>query len=406
MSLGTETWGPAIVIAACGTALLILYLPVLSDFISWLKSLRAGVQQPMAYRESARLLFLVPAHNEASFIANCVSALVNMDYPERDRRIVVIADNCFDETAALAFANGAECLSRTDPFRRGKPHAIAWALDRVGNLLEWDSCVIIDADSVVDTGFARALSASGPLRAVAAQAYFDVLNPGDSWLTRLGKVLATIRYEITYPLKSRARLNCPLTGNGMCIGTDLLRDRGWTAFSLTENWELYAQFTAEGREIRFVQQARLVSAEESTMRGGSTQRKRWLAGRLSILRLWLPGLIRSKNIGLHQKLDAIAELSNPGPVLYGLQSVGTAIACLFLIRGSLGIVMGIAALAALGPLMFITVLSIKRQEDPQGALLALVGLPVYAVWRLVTAVGTVRTWRSGRWEKTSRSEET
>ena len=404
MNLGSEILGPALAIVACGTALLILYLPVCSDLISWLKSLGADVEPAVGYGESARLLFVVPAHNEAAHIADCVASLAQMVYPKDNRRIVVIADNCGDETAERARSGGAECLVRKDPSLPGKPRAIAWALDQLGDLQEWDACVVIDADTVVHPDFAQALSGSGPLRTVAVQTYFDVLNPDDTWLTRLGKVLTTIRYEILYPLKSRANLNCPLTGNGMCIGTELLKGRGWRAFSLTENWELFAQYTSEGTKIRFVPQARLVSEEASTMTGGSTQRKRWLAGRLTILHLWLPDLLRSKNIGAHQKLDAIAELSNPGPVLYGLLAGGTAVACLFLIGERLGLAMAIAAVSALLPLMFATVLSVRRQENSKAALLAFIGLPIYAAWRLVTAVGTVRTWRSGRWEKTERGD--
>ncbi|MFQ5529633.1 MAG: glycosyltransferase family 2 protein [Gemmatimonadota bacterium] len=405
MTSGVETWSTALAIVACGTALLTLYLPVLSDFISWLKSLRADTDPAVAHGETERLLFVVPAHDEAAVIADCVASLVDMDYPESHRRIVVIADNCVDDTADRARAGGADCLEREDPSQPGKPRAIAWALDQLGGLREWDACVVIDADTVVQPDFARALSASGPLRSVAAQAYFDVLNPDDTWLTRLGKILATVRYEILYPLKSRASLNCPLTGNGMCIGTELLTDRGWRAFSLTENWELFAQYTAEGTRIRFVPGARLVSEEARTMTSGATQRKRWLAGRLTILRQWLPELLASRSIGFHQKLDAIAELSNPGPVLHGLLAVGTTVACLVLIGESLGLAMAIAALAALAPLLLATASSIRRQEDPKAALLAFVGLPVYAVWRLATAVGTVKTWRSGRWEKTKRGQQ-
>jgi cellulose synthase/poly-beta-1,6-N-acetylglucosamine synthase-like glycosyltransferase len=314
----------------------------------------------------------------------------------------VIADNCSDETETRALAAGAECLARVDTTLPGKPRAIAWALEQVTDLEDYDACVIIDADTTVRQDFAQALKSSGPLRTVAAQAYFDVLNPNESWLTTLGKVLATIRYEFAYKLKSRAGLNCPLTGNGMCIGTELLERRGWTAFSLTENWELFAQFTAQGTHIRFVPEARLFSEEASSMSGGSTQRRRWLAGRLTVLRQWLLALLRSRKIGFHQKLDAIAELSNPGPVLYGLGSVTTAAASVLLVGDRLGAMMGLGALGALAPLTCATIVSIGKQDDSLSAIAAFVRLPAYAIWRLITAFGTIKTWREGRWEKTTR----
>ncbi len=66
-----------------------------------------------------RLVVLVPAHNEGEFIGRCVRSLRDQSYPADDYRLVVIADNCTDSTAALAAADGAEVMARTDPDQRG-----------------------------------------------------------------------------------------------------------------------------------------------------------------------------------------------------------------------------------------------------------------------------------------------
>lgn len=56
----------------------------------------------------ATVVVLIPAHNEASGIAATIESLRRQDHaPDR---IVVIADNCTDDTAALAVAAGAEVL--------------------------------------------------------------------------------------------------------------------------------------------------------------------------------------------------------------------------------------------------------------------------------------------------------
>ncbi|HEY0410351.1 MAG TPA: glycosyltransferase, partial [Candidatus Dormibacteraeota bacterium] len=62
-----------------------------------------------------RLLVLVPAHDEAALIGRCLRSLAAQRYPADLLRVVVIADNCTDDTAALASTAGAEVLVRHDP---------------------------------------------------------------------------------------------------------------------------------------------------------------------------------------------------------------------------------------------------------------------------------------------------
>ena len=50
----------------------------------------------------ARLVVLVPAHDEEVLIGRCLQHLLAQDHPAELRRIVVVADNCTDRTAELA----------------------------------------------------------------------------------------------------------------------------------------------------------------------------------------------------------------------------------------------------------------------------------------------------------------
>lgn len=376
----------------------LLVLPALSEVVSLLSPARPP--RPAVPSATPRLLFLVPAHDEATLIGPCVSSLVAMDYPVAQRRIIVVADNCQDETAGLARTHGAEALERTDLALPGKPRALAWALEQLRDD-PWEACVIVDADTTVDPGFASALAAEAPLTDIAVQAYFGTLNEWDTWLTRLAGVLARSRYEVSYPLKQRVGLNCPLTGNGMCLGRTLLKD-GWQAFSLTENWELYASLTAHGTPIRYSRRALLLSQEVQSMGQGGTQRRRWLAGRIGVLRAWGPRILASATVGWRQKLDALVELGGPSPVLHLVAAVAVAALSLLLVGGPAGgWIAGLAAASLLGHLIT-TVSVLLRHPEPGRTLLAFVMLPVYAIWRTSTAVWTLLSLRDTVWRKTSR----
>ena len=121
-------------------------------------------------KPSSRFAILVPAHDEETVIKRLLQSLHELDYPADLLDIYVIADNCEDDTEALARAAGARVLSRRDPKRLGKGHALRWALQAI-SLAEYDAVVMVDADSVVDQEFLRAMDARLAAGAQAVQGY-------------------------------------------------------------------------------------------------------------------------------------------------------------------------------------------------------------------------------------------
>ena len=315
----------------------------------------------------------------------------------------MIADNCHDETAALVRNAGARVLERSDTSHVGKPHAIAWAFAHL-DLAAYDAVLIIDADTVVDPGVSDALAAAGELRDIAVQAYFGLRNERDSWLSLLSGLLARVRYEGQYRLKVQAGLNCPLTGNGMCLGVGLLARAGWAADALTENWELYARYTAMGERILFAPAARLHSQEARTLRQSATQRRRWQAGRFSALRAYWRALATSRRCGARQKLDALSELAAPSPVLHSGLGVGLALATATLPSTSARIAAVIFAASVL-PLAVRTANAWARSPNRVSMTAAILRLPMYLVWRVWLGIYGLFE-RETRWKRSPRHAST
>jgi len=104
----------------------------------------------------ARIVALLPAHNEEASIQQAISALQGQTMPPD--RIIVIADNCADATPSIARAAGAEVM-----VTRGNEHkkagAINYALQRVlPGLSDRDAVLVQDADSFLDPDFLAATS--------------------------------------------------------------------------------------------------------------------------------------------------------------------------------------------------------------------------------------------------------
>ncbi len=388
----------ATVIAVALSPLAILWLlPLLSDLLILLRPDARGAAAPPT---RASLLFLVPAHDELLTIAPCVESLLAMRNTRTDSRVIVVADNCTDDTAGIARSIGAEVFERFDTLRRGKPPALAWAMTKV-TLGDYDAVVIIDADTIVDPDFADALGRLRPLREVAAQAYLDTWNPSESWLASLGALLAAVRYGGQYPAKARIGLNVPLTGNGMVLGTDVLARAGWVDESLTENWELYARYTERGEHIAYAGEARLFAQEAKTLAEGSVQRRRWQAGRWIVFRNHALPILTSRVIGWHQKIDAIGELAIPGPVLHAAAAL-IAGALLWLTGEAAARVVAFALLLSLVPTIVWTAVAWARHPRPEVIAMAFLRMPIYVVWRLSIALLAVRTGRSGAWLRSPR----
>ena len=72
--------------------------------------------------------------------------MLALDYPAERHQIIVVADNCTDATAQVARDAGVTVWERHDAVRRGKPYAIAWAVEQL-DLVANDGVVIIDADN-------------------------------------------------------------------------------------------------------------------------------------------------------------------------------------------------------------------------------------------------------------------
>jgi cellulose synthase/poly-beta-1,6-N-acetylglucosamine synthase-like glycosyltransferase len=94
---------------------------------------------------------LVPAHNEAAGIRATLESLARQTRPAD--RVVVIADNCNDDTAAIASGAGAEVLV-TVGNRHKKAGALNQALVQMLPTLRPDDAVLVmDADSTLATEF-------------------------------------------------------------------------------------------------------------------------------------------------------------------------------------------------------------------------------------------------------------
>ena len=271
--------------AVCLDLLLpLLGLPALlaAGYLLGATLLSARLPRPAPSEATRRFRFVVPAHNESAGIADTVRSLLAVDYPRELFEVVVVADNCSDDTADKARAAGATVIVRNDTEKRGK----GYALDHVFSTTppEVDAVVVIDADTLISPNLLRAFAARRDRGAEAIQADYAVRNPNAGWRTRL----VAIAFGAFHIVRSRARerlgLSCGLRGNGMCFATSLLKAVPHQAYSVVEDVEYGIRIGERGYRVFYTDEAHVYGEMVTTSSAANTQRRRWEEGRKQLVR--------------------------------------------------------------------------------------------------------------------------
>ena len=96
-----------------------------------------------------RVAVLVPAHNESAGLQGTLADIKGQ--LRSGDRLLVVADNCTDDTAVVARASGAEVTERQEPEKIGKGYALAWGLRQL-DVDPPEAVIMVDADCRLAVG--------------------------------------------------------------------------------------------------------------------------------------------------------------------------------------------------------------------------------------------------------------
>jgi glycosyltransferase involved in cell wall biosynthesis len=345
-----------------------------------------------------RWVAIVPAHNEEMLIGACVDSLV-----ESGKRlpmppvILVVADNCEDETARIAIEHGATVLERHDLTQRGKGFALEYAMRHLA-LASRDRPEIvafIDADSIVEPDFFAEMQRSVQGGALASQAYYEVAaQPGD--LTSLRR-LAFMVLHWSRPLGlTRLHLGSGLKGNGMALRWDVA-SAGLGSVGIAEDAAMTLALAQRGIPVTFVPRARVSGFMAATFREAEVQDSRWEQGRLGMM----PHAIRAAANALRDGNPAAAagaiDLAAPPLTLVG--GVALVLSALQLVLPITG---GWLAFVALGGTVAYLAVGLAAARASRQELLALRMAPRFAFYKARVLLSLLRPNRDTEWRRTSR----
>lgn len=236
---------------------------------------------------------VVPAHNEAAAIGATLTSLWEQSVPPD--RIVVVADNCTDDTVHIAREHGAEVIESVDNVHK-KAGALNQALRRVlPHQGENDLVMVMDADTVLDDGFldaaVRRMTSDRALMAIGGLFY------GEEGKGLIGQFQRNEYTRYARDLQRRRGRVFVLTGTATVFRPRALRtvaaERGrslpgvpgdiYDTLVLTEDNEITLALKVLGGLIVSPAECTVVTEVMPTWRALWAQRLRWQRGALENL---------------------------------------------------------------------------------------------------------------------------
>jgi cellulose synthase/poly-beta-1,6-N-acetylglucosamine synthase-like glycosyltransferase len=388
--------------------LLIALLPLLIVDLFFAVELAAGLARGRSTAPTNAIgdvVVVIPAHNEAAVIAQTLGKL--RESISDGMQMLVVADNCSDDTASIARSAGAEVIERTDAERRGKGFALAFARDHL-QANPPQAVIVFDADCSASAKSLRNLVNSCLARGRPFQAIYlfePDINVGP--MVQISSFAFLIKNLVRQRGLQRLAGRVHLTGTGMCMPWPLFAQADLATASIVEDLRLGLELADVGAPPQLAENS-LVWSIHASADETLSQRSRWEGGFLATTRATAPRLLAR---GLRE--------GSPGTILAGLDLLVPPLALFAMINATalgLTLLCAVTGLTTWAPALalvvtgsfatFFLLLAWWREGRTTLSAGALLRIPLYAAWKLPMYAGLVRKGAPAEWNRTARAQET
>jgi len=267
-------------IGLTGAAVLV-FVPCAVLFLEILAAITQRANTIICNAERRGLAVVIPAHNEETVIGETINSIVPQ--LQSDDRLIVVADNCTDKTAAIAVDAHAEVIMRSDLTRRGKGFALDFAMRHL-EADPPDIVIVVDADCMVEAGAIDRLArfctqTSRPVQALNLSRAGQHAN----LKMRVAEFASAVKNHGRPLGLQRLGLPCQLTGTGMAFPWKCIRSAALANGHLAEDLKLGLDLARAGTPPVFCPEARVTSDFPTSARSVIDQRTRWEHGHLNII---------------------------------------------------------------------------------------------------------------------------
>lgn len=228
-----------------------------------------------------KVAVLIPAHNESLVLAKTIQTI--LPQLANGDQLLVVADNCTDDTASIARSLGAIVVERFNKELRGKGYALDYGIQHLKSNPP-QVVIIIDADCSISNGFIQVIAQACVQLQRPVQALDLMLAPANPSLKmRIAEFAWAVKNKVR-PLGFKALgLPCQLMGTGMAF---LWRDITQMSIAnghLAEDMKLGIDFCRTFKAPVFLPEVLVTSLFPQGEQAITTQRTRWEHGHLGMI---------------------------------------------------------------------------------------------------------------------------
>ena len=230
-----------------------------------------------------KFAFIIAARNEQAVIGNLINSIKQQNYPAELIDVIVVAENCTDDTAQIAREHGAICYERFNNMLVGKGYALDYCFNKIveqfGDYTAYDGYFIFDADNVIDKNYVKEMNKVFDRGYNVITSYRNSKNYDTNWITS-GYSLWFIR-EAKYLNNPRMMLktSCAVSGTGFLVNSSIIKkNNGWKFNLLTEDIQFSVVNILEGEKIGYCESAMFYDEQPTTFKQSWNQRMRWSKG--------------------------------------------------------------------------------------------------------------------------------
>ncbi|WP_188149400.1 glycosyltransferase family 2 protein [Teredinibacter waterburyi] len=242
-------------------------------------------------QQNYNLKIIIPAHNEAACLDATLSSLIPQLKSATD--IVLVADNCADETADIARAAGCTVLERQHDTERGKGYALAHALAHLADQPP-QLVIFVDADCQVQPhSIERLAQASIKLQRPIQGQYLIQAPPNSAISAKISEFAILVKNRVRPLGQNLLKAPVPLVGSGMAFLWDDIAKVSLASGEIVEDMKLGIEFACKGKGAYYLDSALVTSTLPTQAAALKTQRERWEHGHLGLIQRYGLPLLKS-----------------------------------------------------------------------------------------------------------------
>jgi cellulose synthase/poly-beta-1,6-N-acetylglucosamine synthase-like glycosyltransferase len=379
---------------------LLLLMPTLVIFVQVLSACLLKTSESQISQKDISIAVLIPAHNESSGII----ATLNSIKPQLKTtdRLLVVADNCSDNTAVVALANGAEVIERHNLDHRGKGFALDFGIRHLEKNPS-EVVVIIDADCIVEANGLNRIAAYALHHGRPVQALYLMYAKSTNLKSKVAEFAWCVKNHVRPLGYAKLGLPCLLMGTGMAFPWNTISKADLANSNIVEDMKLGIDLSIAGSSPIFYVNTKVTSDFPLASEVQSGQRTRWEHGHLAMILSEAPKLFTQGIIKGNKNLLALAfELSVPPLALLVMLLFGyAAVTGMMLISYDIGQFALQITLAGVALLSIAIVMAWLGWGRNIIAFTALLLVPVYVVSKAPNYIKFIFK-RQKAWNKTER----